>query len=263
MNGFPSFFPCFYMFRDFFLFFFFPVEHILILSSDDKKHWIQNKFRVKEAPGGLEFLALGWRQVGLRPQGAVPMAAPRVGGRSGWHRRDHGHCTLTGGPTARRKGAHARISGESASVVPGLDLVKWEGSQVHRLLPGCLCVVGPVQPITASIPSSGVWVSRTWEACRPPPCMAGAVGVQKGPGAESLPQRVLSLPRQASLHGVSESWGLGWWRGCPGAPCSWQEAAAAAACWAKLVAALTPSRGQVRTVPRTRWPPHYPYLTAE
>lgn len=119
-----------------------------------------------------------------------------------------------------------------------------------------LCPWGPVQPITASIPSSGVGSL---------PCSPGrrvqttalygwGCGRAEGPGSRIPATAGPVSPETGIASAVSESWGSWVVAEVAEGSCSWREAAAAAACWAKLVAALTPSRGQVRTVPRRGGP---------
>ena len=112
-----------------------------------------------------------------------------------------------------------------------------------------LCPWGPVQPITASIPSAGAG-SR--------PCSPRGVRADHHPAWLGLWACGRAGDRHPCCAGsrlspeadiastLSESRGSWVVAEFAGGSYSWWEAAAAVACWTKLMAALAPSRGQVR-----------------
>lgn len=148
---------------------------------------------MKEAPGGWAWL---WAGIGLASDLGEPILARRVGGRSGWYRRDHGHHNLTGSPTAHRE-RHSHLGLQWSAFMPGLDFPSVEESGHTSLLGGVSVSVGPRQAHHCIHSQCGGRVSPVQPqrgACRPPPCMAGAVGMRAGWGLASLLWQIPPLP---------------------------------------------------------------------
>lgn len=135
--------------------------------------------------------------------------------------------------------------------MPGLDFPSVEGSRAYRLPRGRLCVRGaPSSPSLRPFPIRGLGLSRAAPGRHVKTTALHGWGCGHAGGLGSgIPATVGPVsPKAGIASAVSESWGSWVVAKVAEGSYSWWEAAAAAACWVKLMAALTPSRGQVRTV---------------
>ena len=158
--------------------------------------------------------------------------------------------TLLAVPLRVGKGTHTRVLGGQRSCQAWTSR-PWRRAGHTPCLGAFLCPWDPVQPITASIPSAGAGSlpcsPRGARADHRPARLGLWACGQAGDQHPCCSGSRLS-PEADIASTLSESRGSWVVAEFAGGSYSWWEAAAAVACWTKLVAALAPSRGQVGIV---------------
>lgn len=146
------------------------------------------------------------------------------------------------------KGTHTWVSSGQRSCQAWTSR-PWRRAGTPPCLGASLCPWGPVKPITASIPSAGagsLLCSPRGVRADHRPAWLGLWACGRAGDWHPCCGRSRLSPEADIASTLSESRGSWVVAEFAGGSYSWWEAAAAVACWTKLVAALAPSRGQVQ-----------------